>query len=81
MLIDLLDGDVPPLHRMALFAICAHLPLVNIGVTIRALRAHVGKHHLGVALRAGHALVQTAQRILCGVVIELRNRADRLPAA
>ena len=41
VLIDLLNGDVPTLHRVALLAVCAHLPLVNICVTSGALRSHV----------------------------------------
>jgi hypothetical protein len=46
-----------------------------------ALRTHIGKDWLGVALRAGYSRVHATQRILCRVVIELGNRSDRLPSA
>ena len=81
VLIDLLNGNVPASDRVALLAIRAHLPLMNIGVAICALRAHIGKDHLGVALCAGDSLVQAAQWVFGGVVIEFRDRTDRLPAA
>ena len=81
MLVDLLNGNVPAPHRVALLAIRAHLALMNVGVAVGALRAHIGKDHLGVALRAGHSLVQSAQRIFRGVVIEFRNGTNRLPTA
>ena len=41
VLIDLLNCHIPALDRVALFAVCAHLPLVNVCVTGRALRSHV----------------------------------------
>ena len=81
VLIDLLNRDIPTLHRVALLAICPHLPLVNVGVAIRALCSHIGKDQLGVALRATDALVHAAQGIPCSVVIEFRNRSNGLPAA
>ena len=81
VLINLLNGDMPALDGMALFAICAHLPLMNISVAVRALRAHIRKHHLGVTLRARDSFVQSAQGILSGVVIEFRYGTDRFPAA
>ena len=80
VLIDLLNGDVPALHRVALLTVRAHLPLVNVGVTGRALRSHVRKNQLGMALRAAHALVHAAQGILRGVVIKFGNGPDRLPS-
>ena len=81
VLIDLLNGDVPALHRVALLTVRAHLPLVNVGVTGRALRSHVRKNQLGMTLRAAHALVHAPQRISRGVVIEFRDRSNWLPAA
>ena len=81
VLIDLLNRNMPAPDRMALLAVCAHLPLVDIGVAVGALRADIGKDHLGVALRAGHTFMQTAQRVFGGVVIEFRNCSDRLPTA
>ena len=81
VLIDLLHRNVPPLDAVALLAVGAHLPLVDVCVAIRALRAYVGEDWLCVTLRAAHTLVHAAQRIFGCVVIEFRNSADRLPTA
>ena len=81
VLIDLLNGDIPALHGMALLAVRTHLALVEVGVAVRAFFPHVGKHRLHVALCASHTFMHSAQRILRCVVIEFRNRADRLPTA
>jgi len=81
VLIDLLNRDIPTFYRVALLAICPHLPLVNVGVAIRALRSHIGKDQLGVALRATDALVHAAQGVLRGVVIKFGNGPERLPSA
>ena len=81
VLVDLLHGNMPAPHRVALLAIGAHLALVDVRVAVCALRTHIRKDHLGVALRAGNSLMQAAQRVLGGVVIEFGDRADRLPAA
>ena len=81
MLVDLLDRNIPALHRVALLAVCSHLPLVDVGVAIGALRTHIREDGLGMALRAAHAFVHAAQRIFRGVVIELRNSPDGLPPA
>ena len=75
-----LQNNVPPFDRMALFAIGAHLSPVNVGVAVCAIRAHVGEHRLGMALRASHSLVQAAQRVLGLIMVELGDRANRLPA-
>jgi len=80
MLLDLLDLDVPALHRVAFLAICSELPLMNVGVALRTLPSNIGKHRLGVALHAGHALVHSAQGEARRVVIKFWNRADRFPA-
>lgn len=81
VLIDLLDRNVPPLDRVALLAIGAHLALVNVGVTVRAVDAHIRENRLSVALRATYALMHAAQGILGGVVIEFRDGANWFPAA
>ena len=44
-----LDGNIPALNGMALLAIRAHLPLVHIGVAVRAVLANVREHRLHVA--------------------------------
>src|SRR5579864_8615504 len=81
VLIDLLNRNVPSRHGVALFAVGTHLALVNVGVAVSTLRSDIREDRLDVALRASHAFVHAAQRILGGVVIELRDGADRLPAA
>ncbi len=70
MVLDGLQRNLPPLHRMALRAIGAKLAAVNIGMAVRTLRADVLEHHAGVALRAGYILMHPAQRISGKVVIE-----------
>ena len=60
VLIDLLDGNIPALYRVALLAVGAHLALVDICMAGRALRAYIRKDWLGVALSARHALVHAA---------------------
>ncbi len=81
MLLDLLDRDLPAPHRMALLAVGAQLPLVNIRVAILASLPDIGEHGLDVALGAGHRYVHAAQGVPGLVVIEFRNRADRPPPA
>jgi len=54
---------------------------MNVGVAIRALYAHVGKHQARMALRAADALVHSAQWVTRLVVVELDNIAERFPAA
>jgi hypothetical protein len=81
VLVDLLHGDLPPLHGMALVAGRAKLPFVDIGVTISAFLTYVGKNWTGMALSAGHPLVHAAQRKSRLTMVEFRNGADRFPAA
>lgn len=72
---------MPAFDGVALFAVRAHLPLVDVCVAVRALAADIAEHRFGVALHTAHALVHAAKRILRGVVVEFGNGADRLPAA
>ena len=81
VLVDLLNRNVPASHRMALFAVRAHLGFVNVRMALAALRSDVCEDGLGMALRAGNAFVHSAQRIFRGVVIELRNCSNGFPAA
>jgi len=80
VLADGLCRDLPAAHRMAAFAVRAHLAAVQVGVTVGAVVAHIGEHGLDVALRAGDFLVQAAERVAGGVVIEFRDSADGAPA-
>jgi hypothetical protein len=75
-----LGNDAPTLHRMTLLAVRAHLPAVDVSMTIGAVRSRVRKDRLGVALRAGDSLVLAAQRVASRVVIEFRDSPDRLPS-
>lgn len=79
VLVDLLHSYRPSLDGMALLAVGAELPLVDIGMTVRASLPHIRKNRLDVALGTTHALMQAAQRECGLVVIELGNRADRPP--
>lgn len=80
VLLDLLNRNLPPAHRMARLAVRSQLPLVNISVAVLAALAHIGKYRLHVALRASHRLVHAAQRVASLIVVEFWNRADRLPS-
>lgn len=81
VLLDFVQRNHPSLHGMTLLAIRAELALVDVGVAIRTLRSHIGKYRLGMTLGAGNALVQTAERKLGLVMIELRNAANRFPSS
>ena len=80
VLVDLLHGNLPALDGVALFAAGTELAFMDVGVTIRALIAHVGKYRFDMALRAGDPLMHTAQREAGLVVVELWHVADRLPS-
>ena len=79
MILYLLNPDIPALHRVALGAVRAHLPLVNICVAILAVFAYVGEYRLCVALNALDFFMHAAQRVFRFVVVEFRNGADGLP--
>ena len=81
MIVDLLYGNLPALHRMALLTRSAKLALVNVRVTVGAFRSYVGENWLDVTLRASHSFVHAAQRETSLVVIKLRNIPDGLPSA
>lgn len=79
VIVDLLYGNLPTLDGVALRAIRTHLSLVNISVAILAGLTYIGEYRLGMALRARHLLMQTAERILGFVVVEFGYGADGLP--
>jgi hypothetical protein len=81
VILNLLYGIVPTENRVALRAVRAHFPLVNIGVAILTILAHVSEYRFYVALRALNFLVHAAQRIPRFVVIKFRNGADGAPAS
>lgn len=79
VLLDLLNRNLPSADRVALLAIRSQLPLVNVRVTVLASLSDAAEYHLDVTLDAAYRLVHAAQRISRLVVIEFRDRADRLP--
>lgn len=81
VLLNILVGDLPSAHRVALLAIRAQLATVNVGVAILALVTDVSEHHLYVTLRASDGGVHAAKRVLGLIVIEFGNGADRFPRA
>ena len=60
VLLHLLNRDLPSAHSVALFAVRAHLPLVNVGMAVLAGFADAGKDRLHVALCAGDGSMHSA---------------------
>ncbi len=81
VILNLLNGIVPTENRVALRAVRAHFPLVNIGVAILTILAHVCEYRFYVALRALNFLMHAAERISCFIVIKFRDGADGAPAS
>ena len=79
VILHLLHGDIPALHRVAIRAIRAHLVLVHVGVAVPAILGYIGENRFHVALRALHFLVHAAQRIFSFAVVKLRNCFDGPP--
>lgn len=79
MILHLLNGDVPALHRVTLRAIRPHLVLVHVGVAVLTILGHVRENRFDVALNALHLLVHASQRVIRFVVVEFRNGLDRPP--
>ncbi len=79
MLLHRLTRDVPALDGVTGLAVGAHLAAVNIRMTVRAFRSHVGEHKLDVTRTAVHLLMHAAQRKTRAVVIKFGNIADGLP--
>ena len=79
MLLHGLQRDLPAFYCVALLALCAELPAVNIGMAVRTLRAHVGEDQTCVTQPALHRFVHAAQWIARLVMVEFRKIADGLP--
>jgi len=75
VILYLLHGDIPALHRVALRAIRAHLSLVHVGMAILAVLPHIRENRLHMALRALHFFVHAPQR---GRVTVLTRNCQRL---
>jgi len=80
VILELLDSDIPTLHSVTFGAARAHLPLVNIGMTVLAILSYVGENRFDVALRALHFFMHATQWILGLAVIKFCVRADGPPA-
>ena len=80
MIANLLQRNLPTFHRVTALAVGAKLAAMNVGMAVGAILAHVLENQACMALGAGHLLVHAPQRIPGVIVIELRVRADRLPA-
>ena len=80
VLLNRLDRDLPSEDGMALGAVLAELSAMNVGVTIGAVLANVGKNRFYVASRAGYFFVHAAKRVTRGVVAEFGNGANGDPA-
>src|ERR1700731_1621967 len=81
VIFDLLNGIIPTENGVALCAVRAHFPLVNIGVAILTIFAYVREYRFYVALRALNFLMHAAERISCFIVIKFRDGADGAPAS
>ena len=64
---------------MALRAPRSQLALVDVGVAILAALSNIGEYRFDVTFSARDRCVHTSQWILCLVVIEFRDSADRSP--
>lgn len=81
MVLNLLHRDLPSPDCVALFAVCAELPLVNVGVTISTFHSNIREYRLGMTRRTRHLFMQTAQRKTRLVVVKFGDAADRFPSA
>ena len=79
VLLDLVDRNLPPENRVALRAIGAEFPQVNIRVAVCAIFPDVGEDRLRVAFQTSNLLVLATERISGFVVIEFQHRAYRTP--
>ena len=75
-----LQRNFPALYGVALLALRTKLTAVNIGMAVRALRAHVREDQARMTQAALHGFVHAAQWIACLVMVEFRKIADGLPA-
>src|SRR5260370_6526249 len=80
VLLDVLDGNLPSLDRMAVLAVGSELSAVDIGVAVSARVANVRKQQFGVAVSArAHGRVHATQRIPGLAVIKIRHRTNWFP--
>lgn len=77
---NLLQRNLPALHRVATFTIGAKLPTMDVGMAICTAAADLLKDQAHVAFGAGDFRVHPAQWVARLIVIELRVGADGFPA-
>ena len=79
VVLDLLNVDLPTLHRVAALAVSPKLAAMNVCMTLGTLCAYLLERHVRMALCAGNLRVHAPQRVGSLVVIELGEGANRLP--
>jgi hypothetical protein len=79
VILDLLNGNLPPTDGVALRTVRAKPSAVNVRVAVRAIFPNIGEYRLDVTLCATHVFVHAAQRITCAAVIEFGNNSNGVP--
>jgi len=79
VLVDGMDRDLPTIDSVTHVALRAVSAPVDVGVTVLAIAARIGKDRIDVALLAPYSHVHSTQGIPGLVVIKLRVTASRLP--
>lgn len=74
-----LQRHIPADYCVALLAIRAELPSMNISVTVGTLSAYIAEYQFGMTLNAIDLDVHAPKGIAGRIVIEFWNRADRFP--
>ena len=80
VILDLLDGDLPSANGVALRAVRAEFPAMNVCVAIGAILSHIGENRFHMALDALYLFVHASQRVVGFVVIKLGHSTDWSPA-
>lgn len=79
VVLNCLQRNLPAFHRVAVRAIGAKLPPMNICMAVGTLRTYIFEDQARVALGATHVLVHAAERISGEIVVEFRICPDRFP--
>ena len=79
VLLNLLDRDLPSSNGVALLAVGAELPFVNIRVAILTTLPNVAEDCLDMTLSTGHRSVHAPQGILRLIVVKLGYSANWFP--
>ena len=75
-----LQRYIPADYRVALLAICAELPAMNVRVAIGTMSTYIAEYQFGMTLDAIDLNVHAPKGITGRIVIEFWNGADRFPA-